>query len=127
MRTTMFAWAAIVAMGGSLATQAAVAGKWTGETQGRGGPQTITLELAVKGTAVTGTITQGPLGSSDITDAKLVDDNTVTFSRALQGRGGNAITLNYTAKVTGNEMTLSIEVPGGGGRGPAGPLTLKRM
>ncbi len=126
MRKAMFVGMAVLAIGASVYAQSGVAGKWTGETQGRGGPQTITLELAVKGTAVTGTITQGRQGAAEITNAKLVDPNTVTFSRMIQGRG-REITLNYTGKVSGDEMTLSIELPGGGGRGPAGPITLKRM
>jgi len=33
--------------------QGGVAGKWTGEMQGRGGAQPVTLELTVSGTTVT--------------------------------------------------------------------------
>lgn len=121
-------WGIVLALGvtAALHAQSEIAGKWVGETQGRGGPQTVTLELAVKGSELSGTITQGPLPAGPITDAKIVDATTVTFNRTIEGRGGQ-ITINYTAVVKGGEMTLTPVFPGGGGRGGGGPITLKRQ
>jgi hypothetical protein len=149
--------------------QANVAGKWTGEMQGRGGAQQpVTLELTVNGAAITGTLTQGQGQPVEIQNAKLEGD-TLTFTAAGGGRGGRGgggggggapggappagagggapgggggggrggFAFNYTAKISGSEMTVTREAPappdgaapagggagGGGGRGGGGPLT----
>lgn len=105
-------------------------GKWTGQAAGRGGQQALTLDLKVNGSALSGTIKQGDTAASDIT-GKVVDASTITFSRSIQGRGGRgrAITLNYTGKISGDEMTLTVERPAGGraarGGGAGGPISLK--
>ena len=146
-----------------------VAGKWTGEMQGRGGPQPVTLELTVSGATVTGKLTQGQGQPVDIQNAKL-EGNTLTFTAAGGGGGGRGgggggapgggappagappagggapggggggggrgggFAFNYTAKISGSEMSVTREAPappdgaaapaggGGGGRG-GGPVT----
>lgn len=110
--------------------QSGPAGKWTGETQGRQGPQTITLELKVDAGKLTGTMTQGQQPAAEITEGKIVDPTTISFKRSLQGRGGGGpIEIEYTGKIKGDEMTLTPNLAGrgggGGGRGPA-EITLKR-
>jgi hypothetical protein len=108
--------------------QSGPAGKWTGETQGRQGPQTITLDLKVDAAKLTGTYAQGAQPAAEITDGKIVDATTISFKRSLQGRGGGgAIEIDYTGKIKGDEMTLTPTVAGGGGggRGPT-EITLKR-
>jgi hypothetical protein len=108
--------------------QSGPAGKWTGETQGRQGPQTITLELKVDAAKLTGTFAQGTQPAAEITEGKIVDATTVSFKRSVQGRGGGApIEISYTGKIKGDEMTLTPTVAGGGGggRGPT-ELTLTR-
>ena len=112
--------------------QSGVAGKWTGETQGRQGPQTITLDLKVDAGKLTGTMTQGAQPAGEITEGKIVDATTISFKRSLQGRGGGGpIEIEYTGKIKGDEMTLTPNLAGrgggggGGGRGPA-EITLKR-
>jgi hypothetical protein len=120
--------------------QTGPAGKWTGEVPGRGGgTQPVTLELKVTGGTLAGTYTQGEQ-SAQISNGKVVDASTITFSRTVMGRGGE-ITINYTGKISGNELTLTPALPegaapagaggggGGGGRGGRGalmPITLKR-
>ena len=106
--------------------QTGPAGKWTGETQGRGGPQPITLELKVSGSTVTGSYQQGD-AKADITEGKVVDANTVQFKRSQAGRGGGEpVVITVTGKIEGDKMTLTNEFPagagggGGGGRGPGG-------
>jgi len=107
--------------------QTGPAGKWTGETQGRGGPQPITLELKVSGSTVTGSYQQGD-NKADITEGKVVDANTVQFKRSQAGRGGGEpVVITVTGKIEGDKMTLTNEFPagaggggGGGGRGGGG-------
>jgi hypothetical protein len=108
--------------------QSGPAGKWTGETQGRGGPQTITLELKADASKLTGTFTQGAQPAAEITEGKIVDATTISFKRSVQGRGGGGpIEIDYTGKIKGDELTLTPTVAGGGGggRGPT-EITLKR-
>jgi hypothetical protein len=102
-----------------------VAGTWTGETQGRGGPQEMTLTLVVNDGELTGTIVQGQQPEGEITDG-MVNGASISFSRSLEtGRG--AFTLGYTGEVDGDELTLTIVPPeggfggGGGGRGGGAP------
>ena len=103
-----------------------VAGKWVGETQGRGGPQMVTLELKVDGDKLTGTYQQGQQPAGEIAEGKVVDASTITFKRSVAGRGGgDPVTIEYTGKVSGAEMTLTPMAPAGG-RGGGGPIMLKR-
>ena len=118
--------------------QADVAGKWTGEQQGRGGAQPVTLELKVESNKLTGTLKTGD-NSAQISDGKL-DGNKVSF-KTTQSFGGNDVQINWTGELKGDELTLNREFAGGfgggggggggrgggggGGRGPQ-PLTLKR-
>ena len=138
----------------AFAQAANVAGKWTGEVQGGRGPTPVTLELTVTGAAVAGKLTQGQGMPVDIQNAKL-EGNKLTFSapggggggRGGGGGGGGAL-FNYTATVTGAEMSVTREPAapaggapaagappagappagaggggGGGGRGGGGPVT----
>jgi hypothetical protein len=119
--------------------QSGAAGTWTGETQGRGGPQPITVELKVSGGTLAGTWKQGEQ-TTEITEGKVVDASTITFKRSVAGRGGGEpIVLTYTGKISGDELALTVEGGGGGGGGRGGgggggggrgggggPITLKR-
>ena len=137
MRKKSFLVAAVLSALSMIAfAQSGPAGKWTGETQGRQGPQTITLDLKVDAGKLTGTYAQGQQlallveqqPAAEITEGKVVDATTISFKRSLQGRGGGApIEISYTGKIKGDELTLTPTVAGGGGggRGPT-ELTLKR-
>ena len=102
-------------------------GTWTGETQGRGGVQAVTVTLD----GATGTWVQGELETelAEIT----VNGNEVSFQRTVNfgGRGGFALT--YNGVIDGDEMTLTMSLPEGrGGRGPRGggapqPIVLTRQ
>src|SRR5262245_20394636 len=132
MRKVVGTVAALFALAVFAHAQTGPAGKWTGEAPGRGGPQPVTLELKVNAGALAGTFTQGEM-ATQISNGKVVDASTITFSRTVMGRGGE-ITINYTGKISGNELTLTPALPegapaGGGGRGGRGglmPITLKR-
>ena len=138
MRKVLGTVAALFALAVFANAQTGPAGKWTGEAQGgRGGPQAVTLELKVSGGTLAGTFTQGEM-ATQISNGKVVDASTITFSRTVMGRGGE-ITINYTGKISGNELTLTPALPEGapagggaggggrgGGRGALMPMTLKR-
>ena len=55
-------------------------GKWTYETQGRNGPQTVTLTLSASGGSLTGSIAGGRGGEVNISDGKVDGDN-ISFHR----------------------------------------------
>src|SRR5262245_19105138 len=122
MKRFVFVLAALFALTVFAFAQGSVAGKWTGETQGRGGPQPITLELKVSGSTLTGTYTAGQAPPFEITEGKVVDASTITFKRSQAGRGGGEpVVLTITGKLAGNELTLTTEGGGGGGgRGGGG-------
>ena len=83
MKKTALVVAALVVMSALVYAQGGVAGKWTGETQGRGGTVPVTLDIKADGT---GTLTQGQ-NSSPLANGK-VSGMTVTFTTTQQGRGG---------------------------------------
>jgi len=122
MKKVALAVAALFVMSGLTFAQG-VAGKWTGETQGRGGTVSVTLDIKADGT---GTLMQGQ-NSSELKEGK-VNGSTVTFTTTQQGRGGE-IEVHWTGEVKGDELTLTRQAGGGGGggggRGPQ-PITLKR-
>jgi hypothetical protein len=118
-----------------------VAGKWTGEQQGRGGTQPVTLDVKTEGSTLTGTLTTGE-NSVTIQDGMVMDGGKVMF-KTTQSRNGNDVTISFTGEMKGDELTLTrqgggggrnggggggqggAQGGGGGGRGPQ-PLVLKR-
>ena len=117
-----------------------VAGKWTGEQQGRGGTQPVTLDVKADGTKLTGTLTTGE-NAVTIQDGMVMDGGKIMF-KTTQNRNGNDVTVSFTGEMKGDELTLTREgggggrnggggggqgggAQGGGGRGPQ-PLVLKR-
>jgi hypothetical protein len=87
-------------------------GKWSYETQGRNGPQTVTLTLKASGDALSGSISGGRGGPVDITEGKVSgDDISFTVVREFQG---NSFSTKYKGKVSGDSIELTIEGPRGG-------------
>lgn len=111
-----------------------VAGKWTGEVQGRGGAQPVTLELTVSGTTVTGKLTTGQGQPVDIQNAKL-EGNKLTFSAPGGGGGGGGRGGGGGGAPGGGAPPAGAGAPpaggapaaggagGGGGGGRGGPVT----
>ncbi len=87
-------------------------GKWTYETQGRNGPQTVTLTLSASGGSLTGSIAGGRGGEVNISDGKVDGDN-ISFN-VVREFNGNSITTKYTGKLAGDTLNLTIEGPRGG-------------
>jgi hypothetical protein len=95
-------------------------GKWTGQTQGRNGPQTQTLMLKADGNTLTGSVEGGRGGPVQISDGK-IDGNSVSFSvvRVFQD---NKILQEYKGTVSGGELKLTVS----GGRGGPAEVTYKK-
>lgn len=132
MRQTVLTLVALVGLTGTAHAQSA-AGTWSGETQGRGGAQMVTLTLTVDGSTLAGTLEQGAQ-SGPISEGS-VNGNAISFQRSVEF-GGNAFTLTYNGEIDGNTLTLTTAVPEGGaggrggrggGRGAAMPIVLTRQ
>ncbi len=112
-----------------------VGGTWQITSEGRRGPKTQTLVLAVEGSTLTGTLTfggggrrggggggRGPQAPLEITDGT-VDGNAFSFSMMLEF-GGGSITIAYSGTVDGDTMEGSRTFSGGGrGGGQPTPFT----
>ena len=118
MKRVLLVFALLLVATGLVYAQAGVAGKWTGETPGRGGAAAtpLTLELKVAGTTLTGTITNGAQPAAAISDGKL-DGNKISFTQTISNNGTDVM-VSYTGEVNGDELSLTRA--GGGGRGGAG-------
>jgi hypothetical protein len=95
-----------------------VAGKWTGEQQGRGGAQPVTLDVKVDGTKLTGTMMTGET-SVPIQEGMVMDGGKLMF-KTTQNRNGNDVTVSFTGEMKGDELTLTREGGGGGRNGGGG-------
>ncbi|MFZ1941185.1 MAG: hypothetical protein WBA18_00130 [Terracidiphilus sp.] len=108
----------IAAMLLALAPVAALAadfnGKWTAEVQGRNGMQTVTFDIHVDGSTVTGKITT-PRGEMDITNGKVDGDN-ISFDTTMS-MNGNSFTMNYKGTADGDNIKFTRTF-GGGDRPP---------
>src|SRR5438128_1121111 len=117
MKTVLFFVAVLFVMSALVFAQGGVAGKWTGEQQGRGGTQPVTLDLKADGGKLTGTLTTGQNAPVQIADGK-ADGMNVSFT-TTQSFGGNDVQIMWSGEVKGDELTLTRQ-GGGGGRGGGG-------
>ena len=117
MKRILFVLTALLASSVFAYSQNNLVGKWTGEVQGRGGPQTMTLELKMDAGKLAGTLTNGQQPAATLSDVK-VDGTKVTFNQ-VQNFNGNDVTIAYSGEVKGDELTLTRQ-GGGGGRGAGG-------
>ncbi len=117
----------------SLASAADPSGawKWTmnwgggGGGGGQGTPPEITLTLALKDGALTGTLAGGRGEPIAIKDGTFKDD-TVSFTVTRAGRDGASWTSKYVGKISGDTLTGTIEGPGRGGEVTKREWTAKR-
>ena len=99
-----------------VASAADVSGKWVFEQAGRQGGNAVkvTLTLKAEGGKLTGNVSRpgrdGNAMESPLTDGK-VDGNNVSF-KVTQQLGGNAMTSEYTGKLEGDDLKLTINRPG---------------
>jgi hypothetical protein len=122
MRIRLFTVLCVAALVVTFTAMAAdVSGTWTGEQQGRNGPQTVTLNLKAEGNTLNGTIT-GRGGETAISDGKVDGDN-VSFT-VTREFNGNTMKMKYSGAVSGSELKLKMEVEGSDR--PPREMTLKR-
>jgi hypothetical protein len=103
MRKFMFGFL-LVTLASATAFAADFNGKWTAQIQMPKRIQTITFDLHVDGSALTGQIIQ-PRASSKITDGK-VDGDTMTFTQVTD-RKGTPVKTTYTGKADGDTIKFS--------------------
>src|SRR3984885_14218967 len=77
-------------------------GKWTGQIQGRGGPQTQTLMLKADGNTLTGTVEGGRGGPVQITEGKIDGGN--VFFKVVREFQDNKITQEFKGTLSGGEL-----------------------
>jgi len=93
-------------------------GKWTADVQGRNGnTQTLTFDLHVDGSTVTGKVTT-PRGEMDISNGKVDGDN-ISFDTVMNFNG-NSFTMNYKGTADGADGIKFTRSFGGGGMGRGG-------
>jgi hypothetical protein len=88
-----------------------VAGKWQGQFESQIGTQKYTYDFKVDGTNLTGTavgITDNGTNNSTLTEGKIVQD-AISFVEPLS-LGGNDIRIEYTGKVSSDEIKLHRKV-----------------
>jgi hypothetical protein len=103
-----------------------VSGKWTWEQQGRNGATTVTLNLKVDGSKLTGTLDAGRGGPTEITDGH-VDGNNISFT-VKRSFNGNDMVTPYKGIVNndGNSIKIDFTQRRGGGEGTPVTVTAKR-
>ena len=79
-------------------------GKWTADMPGRNGAQTVTFDLHVDGSALTGKVTT-TRGDTDITNGKVDGDN-ISFDQVMS-MNGNSRTISYTGTADGDTIKFS--------------------
>ncbi len=108
-----------LALGSVSALAADFNGKWTGDVQGRNGPQTLTFDFHVDGATVTGKITT-PRGDVDLSNGKVDGDN-ISFDQVLNFNG-NSFTISYQGKAAA-DGTINFTRTFGGSNGDRPPQT----
>ncbi|MGB6945127.1 MAG: hypothetical protein WBE37_22200 [Bryobacteraceae bacterium] len=103
-----------------VSSAADIDGKWTGQVQGRNGPQTQTLMLKADGNTLTGSVQGGRGGPVDITNGT-IDGNNVSFT-VVREFNDNKITQEYKGMLAGGELKLTVS----GGRGEPREVTYKK-
>ena len=92
------------------ASAADITGTWKGTAETPVGKVQRTFNFKVDGSKLTGESTSDVLGSSIIQDGK-VDGDTVTFTIDVTIQGNQA-KANYTGKIEGDQIKMSVKVEG---------------
>ena len=92
------------------ATAADINGTWKASVETPNGTIETTFTFKVDGSKLTGKVSS-PMGESEISDGK-VDGDALSFV-VVRNFNGNEFKLSYKGKVSGDEMKLTLEFPGG--------------
>jgi hypothetical protein len=111
---------ALTALTLGMSFAADIDGKWTGQVEGRNGPQPQTIMLKSAGNALTGSVQGGRGGPSEISNGT-IDGNNVSFT-VVREFGQNKITQEYKGAISGSELKLTVS----GGRGEPREVTFKK-
>ena len=85
-----------------------ISGKWRAEFDSQIGQQKYTYDLKVEGEKITGQAISDQRGPVEIKEGKISGDN-VSFVE-MANIQGNDIRIEYTGKVSGDEMKLTRKV-----------------
>ena len=111
MKKYLVSLMALLALTGLMLWAADIDGTWTNTKDGKNGPQTTTLTLTSKGTALTGKLDGGRGGPIDISEGK-VEGSNVSFKVTRDfGKGPN--TQEYKGMLKGGDLVLTTEGRGG--------------
>ena len=106
-------WLLVLMMVFALTVAAAdVTGTWKATAETPNGTMERTFVLKVEGAKLTGETTSQMMGKSTIMDGKVDGDN-LSFYIVVKFQD-NEMKLNYKGKVSGNEITFTVEIPNGG-------------
>lgn len=94
------------------ALAADITGTWKGNADMQGNTIERTFVFKQEGTKLTGETTSNRTGKSEIKDGK-VEGDTVTFW-VMVNFGGNEAKINYTGKISGDEIKFKAEAAEGG-------------
>ncbi len=94
------------------ASAADVTGAWKGTADTPNGPIERTFMFKVDGNKLTGETSSQMMGKSTIMDGK-VDGDKLTFSITVKFQD-QEVKLNYTGKVSGDEIRFHVEAAEGG-------------
>jgi hypothetical protein len=111
---------ALTALTLGMSFAADIDGKWTGQVEGRNGPQPQTIMLKSSGNALTGSVQGGRGGPVEISNGT-IDGNNVSFT-VNREFGQNKITQEYKGAISGGELKLTVS----GGRGEPREVTFKK-
>jgi hypothetical protein len=96
-------------------------GKWEATMQSPRGEMKMVFNLKADGETLTGTVGNEMMGESEIQDGKVTGDE-ISFKQVME-RGDRKMTIEWTGKMSGDELELTRKFAGGmgGGRGPGRP------
>ena len=110
MKKYLVSLTALLAFTGLVLLAADIDGTWTAETQGKNGPQTMTLTLVSKGGELPGKLDNGR-GGADISEGKIAGNN-VSFKVVREGKNGKQ-EQEYKGTLKGADLSLTTQGRGG--------------
>jgi hypothetical protein len=121
-RTLRTLLAVLVVTAAAMSAQSGIAGKWSGEEKAGNAVVPIVLQLNVKGSAATGSLTTGENPSTAISDGKITG-NKVSFKTSIFMNGAEA-SVFWDGELKNSKLTLTRSI--GTSRGKMPPLILER-